>query len=97
VFGNEELGVSEEGRALADGGFFVPMCGFTQSLNLSVTVGVTLFSIRHKALAADLPGDMDDEEQRYWYDIWVRRQTKVDSADSLEIYDAGGESHSPPT
>jgi tRNA (guanosine-2'-O-)-methyltransferase len=89
VFGNEESGVSEEGRELADGSFFIPMCGFTQSLNLSVTVAVALFSLRHQALTKDMAGDMDGEEQAYWYDLWVRRQSRVQDEDALEIYDAG--------
>ena len=74
VFGNEESGVSQEASNLADGGFFIPMGGFTQSLNLSVTVAVTLFSLRHKALSRETPGDMAPEQQNYWYDLWVRRQ-----------------------
>ena len=74
VFGNEESGISEEAIKGADGSFFIPLSGFTQSLNLSVTVAVTLYSIRHSSLAHDDPGDMPDEEQRAWYDRWVRRQ-----------------------
>jgi tRNA (guanosine-2'-O-)-methyltransferase len=77
VFGNEESGVTDEGLSLADGSFFIPMCGFTQSLNLSVTVAVTLFSIRHVALASENPGDMPVTEQKQWYDRWIRRQTGV--------------------
>lgn len=95
VFGNEEAGVSEEAREHADGSFFIPMCGFTQSLNLSVTVAVTLFSLRHQALTDDLPGDMHGEEQAYWYDLWVRRQSRVQEDDDIEIYDARGERDQP--
>ena len=76
VFGNEESGVSEEGLEQADGYFLVPMSGFTQSLNLSVTVGITLFSIRHIALSADLPGDMPVSTQRSRYDSWITRQSR---------------------
>jgi tRNA (guanosine-2'-O-)-methyltransferase len=72
VFGNEEGGTSPDAISRADGRFLIPMCGFTQSLNLSVSVAVTLFSLRHRALAADAPGDMADDEQRLWYDRWVR-------------------------
>ena len=74
VFGNEESGVSHGASAMADGGFFIPMGGFTQSLNLSVTVAVTLFSLRHTALSRETPGDMSSEKQSYWFDRWVRRQ-----------------------
>ena len=74
VFGNEESGVSEEAKEAADGRFFIPMAGFVQSLNLSVTVAVSLFSIRHRELAQESQGDMSAAEQRLWYDRWVRRQ-----------------------
>ena len=76
VFGNEESGVSAEGLERADGGFRIPMSGFTQSLNLSVTVAVALYSIRHAALAGDEIGDMSTDEQRSTYDNWIRRQTE---------------------
>ena len=82
VFGNEESGVSREASNLADGGFFVPMGGFTQSLNLSVTVAVTLFSLRHSALSRETPGDMPPQEQSYWFDKWVRRQVGRDRGES---------------
>lgn len=76
VFGNEESGVSETGIAESDGSFFVPMSGCTQSLNLSVTVAVTLFSIRHKSLASEAVGDMPCDLQRSRYDSWIRRQVE---------------------
>jgi tRNA (guanosine-2'-O-)-methyltransferase len=44
VFGNEHSGVSHELRDLADGTYAIPMCGFVQSLNVSVAAGITLFS-----------------------------------------------------
>lgn len=44
VFGNEHAGVSAEMRALADGTYTIPMCGFVQSLNVSVAAAITLFS-----------------------------------------------------
>ena len=42
VFGNERFGVSEEVKQLADGLFWIPMTGFTQSFNISVSVASTL-------------------------------------------------------
>jgi tRNA (guanosine-2'-O-)-methyltransferase len=81
VFGNEEGGASPEAIAEADGRFLIPMCGFTQSLNLSVSVAVTLFSLRHRALAEDSPGDMSAEEQAEWYDRWARRRTREEHPD----------------
>jgi tRNA (guanosine-2'-O-)-methyltransferase len=42
VFGNEHGGVSGAMRALADGGYRIPMCGFVESLNVSVAAAITL-------------------------------------------------------
>ena len=52
VFGNEQKGVSEEARALADGSFVIPQVGMIQSLNISVACAVTLYeAFRQKTLA----------------------------------------------
>jgi tRNA (guanosine-2'-O-)-methyltransferase len=42
VFGNEHRGVSPEMRDLADGTFSIPMCGFVESLNISVAAAITM-------------------------------------------------------
>jgi len=58
VFGNEQYGLSEEVRALADGNFVIPQVGMIQSLNISVACAVTLYEVfRQKTVAGhyDLP------------------------------------------
>jgi len=42
VMGNEERGISEEMRELADETFTLPMVGFAESFNLSVATAITL-------------------------------------------------------
>jgi tRNA (guanosine-2'-O-)-methyltransferase len=62
AFGNEHVGLSPRLAALADGAFRIPMYGFSQSLNVSVSVAVSLHvatSARRRALGR--PGDLDDE------------------------------------
>ena len=44
VFGNEHAGVSDCLRELADGTFSIPMCGFVQSLNVSVAAAISLYA-----------------------------------------------------
>jgi len=88
VFGNEEQGLSREAVELADESFFIPLSGFTQSLNLSVTVAVSLFSLRHRHLAEDLPGDMGAEQQSWWYDLWLQRR-KYGKKDPRSILESG--------
>ncbi len=48
IFGNEADGISAEMSALADGSFSIPMCGFSDSLNVSVAAAVTAFTLRQK-------------------------------------------------
>jgi tRNA (guanosine-2'-O-)-methyltransferase len=81
VFGNEGHGISPEARALADGAFLIPMAGFSQSLNLSVTVAMTLWALRGEALAADAPGDLPAAEQIACYDRWIRAYCGEESED----------------
>ena len=71
AFGSEADGISAEGAALADGRVLLPMVGFTQSLNLSVSVAATLYALRGEALADDAPGDLDAAMQQAEYERWV--------------------------
>lgn len=73
VFGSEGFGVSPAAVAGADGCFLIPMAGFAQSLNLSVSVAVSLYALRGSALAEDRPGDLSSEQQTAIYDAWLRR------------------------
>ena len=62
AFGNEHLGLSPRLRALADGEFSIPMHGASQSLNVSVSVAISLHAAteaRRRALGR--PGDLDDD------------------------------------
>jgi len=72
VFGNEGSGVTREASTQADGHFLIPMVGFPQSLNLSVSVAATLWSLRGRELTADQPGDLPVERQVALYDHWIR-------------------------
>jgi tRNA (guanosine-2'-O-)-methyltransferase len=45
IFGNEHRGVSDTVLALADEKLHIPMRGFVQSLNISVTAGICLFEL----------------------------------------------------
>jgi tRNA (guanosine-2'-O-)-methyltransferase len=72
VFGTEGAGLSPAAVAGADGCFLIPMSGFPQSLNLSVAVAVTIYSLRGRALESDAAGDLSAEEQCRTYERWVR-------------------------
>lgn len=55
VFGNEQRGTSRRMRVSADHCFVIPMRGFVESFNLSVSVGISLQTCAlHKRLVPDL-------------------------------------------
>ena len=59
VFGSEHAGLSDELLAACDGRYQVPMRGFSQSLNVSVAAGISIYiaaSLRRRAIggATDL-------------------------------------------
>ena len=72
VFGNEGSGVTPAAVAGADGCFLIPMAGFPQSLNLSVSVATTVYALRGPALEADAPGDLTPAQQQDWYERWLK-------------------------
>lgn len=78
VFGNEGHGLSETACAEADGFFLIPMVGFPQSLNLSVSVAICTYALRQPALEQDLAGDLGAEEQCQWFEQWLKRSKQVE-------------------
>lgn len=52
VFGNEQNGVSDAARAMADGNFIIPQMGIIRSLNISVACAVSIYeAMRQKTIA----------------------------------------------
>lgn len=49
VFGNEHEGISDEVKAKADGLVHIPMLGFTDSFNISVSASIILYDLVKKA------------------------------------------------
>lgn len=65
VFGNERHGVAEEAVAQADGVFWIPMRGFTRSLNISVAAAATISrAVAWRAERRGAGGDLTPEEAR---------------------------------
>ena len=58
VMGNEDRGISDKMRELADQTFYLPMCGFAESFNLSVATAITL---AYMSAVSGRGGDIVDE------------------------------------
>ena len=77
AFGNEHDGLSEHALAACDGALAVPMFGFTESFNLSVTVALAMSRIANRRRAAiGALGDLEDTRRRElrarWFALKIR-------------------------
>jgi tRNA (guanosine-2'-O-)-methyltransferase len=76
-FGTEEEGLSDEAHDLADLFVRVPMQGFTQSFNVSVTAALFLYDLTGRLRASDYPWPLSPAEKRTltldWYLRSLRR------------------------
>lgn len=73
MFGNEERGLSWALRDAADVKVYIPMSGFSQSFNISVSCAMTLFHLRELGL---IKPDLDDEQINHLYLQWLLMSTK---------------------
>lgn len=65
-FGNERWGLSQKAVDVADVTMSIPLYGFSQSLNLSVSVGIVLYQIVQVLRKEGYIGDLLPEKQRQW-------------------------------
>ena len=63
VFGTEWEGISDTVREMADINVQIPMVGFTESFNVSVSVALSIQAIRHRLEKSDLNWKLSEEEQ----------------------------------
>lgn len=73
VFGTERRGISQEVIDMADEFVRIPMYGFTESFNISVSVAITLNVIRQRLEKSDLNWKLSEEEQTALKLKWCRK------------------------
>jgi tRNA (guanosine-2'-O-)-methyltransferase len=82
VFGNELRGASEYSLSHADRKIRIPMFGFTESLNVSVSVAICLNTILGKLRQNETPMGLSEAEKNMirlaWYRKIVRRSDVVE-------------------
>lgn len=61
-FGTERKGLSDEVMEQADGFLKIPMVGFTESLNISVSVAIILHTVTQKLKSSDIAWQLAAEE-----------------------------------
>lgn len=78
VFGTEMQGLTEEAHREADVFVRIPMYGFTQSFNISVSVALTLFELTTKLRASEIPWKIGDEEQAILTLKWLLNELSTE-------------------
>lgn len=80
VFGNEGFGISDTIKKEADELVYIPMHGFVDSINLSVSVGVMLFELNKQRTKSNF-GYMAKQEQekllKKWTDLEIKRKMRL--------------------
>ena len=73
VFGTEQDGISEEVKNLSDEFVTIPMYGFTESFNISVSAAVILSTLRQRLENSDLDWKISENEQLLLKIEWCKR------------------------
>ncbi len=81
-FGTELTGASEELIAHADLHLRIPMYGFTESYNISVSAAIVLYTVMERLRLSDVPWRLNEAEQLALKLDWARKV--VHSAAHLE-------------
>jgi len=76
VFGTELKGLSETAIAHADEYLRIPMYGFTESYNISVSAALTLFTLTEKLRKSDIPWQLSEKERLDILIEWAKRTIK---------------------
>jgi len=76
VMGNERDGISEAVRHAADEYLTIPMTGFSQSLNISVSAAVILSELSMKLRTSELNWQLDDYELTDLQYRWMKNSVK---------------------
>ncbi len=74
-FGSEEPGLTDLAHELADEYIKIPMCGFTQSFNLSVSAGICLNHLATKMRESGLNWQLSEDDKTDLYVDWLSKST----------------------
>jgi tRNA (guanosine-2'-O-)-methyltransferase len=73
VFGTEREGISDVVKENADSFVQIPMYGFTESFNISVSVAILLTTIRQRLESSDFYWKLTSEEQIILKNKWCKK------------------------
>lgn len=77
VFGTELTGLSDKAYDLADRYVKIPMYGFTESFNISVSAALTMFYLGDKIRKSSVHWQMNEDEQLSVMLQWVKNSVRA--------------------
>lgn len=75
-FGTEKGGLSEEILSQADATLHIPMVGFTESLNISVSAAIILHVLTERLRKSDIKWQLNDSEKMELEFAWTKKCIK---------------------
>jgi tRNA (guanosine-2'-O-)-methyltransferase len=83
IMGTEKTGMTEEAHALADEYMYVPMAGFSQSLNVSVTTGIVLHEVTQRLKSSQLNWKLSTQDYQNLKLEWMINSTSFKSIEDV--------------
>ena len=77
MFGTELNGLTERALGLADEYIQIPMVGFTESFNISVSAAITLYTLRKRLELSGIDWLLGEDEQSTLLLNWLRNSVKM--------------------
>lgn len=77
VFGSEIDGISNKAIELADGFMKIPMAGFSESFNISVSAAICLYNITRRLKDSNVQWNLKEEEKEELKLEWLRKSIKA--------------------
>lgn len=77
VFGTEREGVTDSVMEQADGFVKIPMHGFSESFNISVSAAICLYDLTTRLRKSNLDWHLDSEYQKHLSLLWLTKTIKA--------------------
>lgn len=77
VFGSELTGISDKVKEQADGFVKIPMYGFSESFNISVSAAISLYDVTSRLRATDLDWGLSEKEKEELTLNWLIQTIKA--------------------
>ncbi|MTI32780.1 TrmH family RNA methyltransferase [Xanthovirga aplysinae] len=90
VFGTELTGLSDFALENADGQIKIPMYGFTESFNISVSASMSMYDLVHKLRKSSVNWSLTKEEKKEVLMGWYRKVIKGVDIIEQEFHSRGG-------